>query len=184
VNDGGSDNSPLPKGKGSVAEGGSRVPAAIWWPGRLEEGRHDGFITVSDVLPTILDAIGATDTIPDDLDGRTQWRALLGQAETETPDYVTSGLEGLALYRPPWKLIDPDAPRLYHIYDDPFEERDLAAERPEIVAALVAEARTWPRGPALDRSMLEIFWDPDSFGGIEDRNPWADVARERAASGR
>ena len=183
VSDGGSDNSPLPKGKGSVAEGGPRVPAAIWWPGRLEPGRHEGFVSASDLLPTILEAIGAVDAIPDDLDGRSQWRALLGQAETEIPDYLTSGLEGLALYRSPWKLSDPDAPRLYHIYDDPFEEHDLAAEQVELVAALVAAARAWPRGPALDRSVLEIFLDPDSFGGIEDREPWADVARERTESG-
>jgi len=184
VNDGGSDNSPLAKGKGSIAEGGSRVPAAIWWPGRLAGGQHDGFITASDVLPTILDAIGAADAIPENLDGRSQWLSLLGQAKTETPDYVTSGIEGIALYRPPWKLVDPDAPQLYHIYDDPFENRDLATEHPDIVAALVAAARAWPRGPALDRSMLEIFWDPDSFGGIEDRAPWADSARQRAASAR
>ena len=183
VNDGGSDNSPLPKGKASIAEGGVRVPAAIWWPGQPNVRRHDGFITASDLLPTILEGIGAVGAIPEDLDGRSQWRALQGQAEAVTPDYLTSGLEGLALYRPPWKLVDPDAPRLYHIYDDPFEKRDLAAEHPEMVAELVAATRAWPRGPALDRSMIEIFWDPDSFGGVEDRAPWADVARQRAASG-
>ena len=186
VSDGGSDNAPLPKGKGSVAEGGVRVPAAIWWPGRLEgldAEPHSAFITASDLLPTILEAVGAADAVPPDLDGRSQWRSLLGEAGAGTPDYVTRGLEGIALYRPPWKLIDPDAPRLHHVYDDPFEQRDLAREHPGIVADLVAAAREWPRGPGLDRSMFEIFWDPDSFGGEEDRAPWADVARDRSTSG-
>lgn len=184
VSDGGSDNAPLPKGKGSVAEGGVRVPAAIWWPRRVEGSRHSGFITASDLLPTILEAVGAADSIPEDLDGRSQWRSILGEGEAEKPDYVTSGLEGLALYRAPWKLIDPDSPRLHHIYDDPFEQRDLASEHPEIVTDLVAAARAWPRGPLLDRSLFEVFWDPDSFGGEEDRPPWAHVARDRAVSGR
>ena len=179
VADGASDNRPLPKGKGSVAEGGARVPAAIWWPGRLEGGIHEGFMTVADVLPTLMEAVGRGDAIPDDIDGRSQWDSLRGRGASETPDYVTSGLEGLALYRPPWKLVGTDSPKLYQIYQDPLETRDLSAEHPELVGELVGIARGWPVGPALDRSMLEIFCDPDSFGGPEDREPWADVARER-----
>ena len=180
VNDGGSDNSPLPLGKGRVAEGGSRVPAAIWWPGQLENGIHKGFTTISDVLPTLLDAIGEGDSIPTDLDGRSQWASLRGDAKgSETPDYVTSGFGEMAIYRAPWKLIDPDSPRLHHIYDDPLEERDVATDHPEIVDALVVAANAWPRGPDSEIPMLEILLDPDLFGGPEDRKPWADVARER-----
>jgi arylsulfatase A-like enzyme len=182
VRDGASDNRPLPGGKGSVAEGGSRVPAAIWWPGRLEAGEapHRGFMTMSDVLPTLLEAVGAPDSIPDDLDGASQWAALHGQPGSRTPDYVTRGVEGIAIYRAPWKLVDPSAPRLYQLEEDPFEEHDRAAEQPEIVRELVAAANAWPRGEALDRSMLEIFLDPDSFGGPEDREPWPDAAKRHA----
>ncbi|MGH0037743.1 MAG: arylsulfatase B [Myxococcota bacterium] len=184
VDDGGSDNTPLPRGKGSVAEGGSRVPAALWWPGRIEGGTHAGFVTMSDVLPTLLDAVGAPEATPADLDGRSRWAALRGEGESPTPDYVTVGLEGLALYRAPWKLVDPDAPRLYRLDEDPLEEHDRAAEQPERVAAMVEALRRWPRGPALDRSFLDILRDPDRFGGPEDREPWADVARARAESAR
>lgn len=182
VNDGGSDNGSLAGGKGSVGEGGSRVPAAIWWPGQLEGGTRDGFMTMSDVLPTLLEAIGAEEQIPADLDGRSQWAALRGEATGSTKsDYVTTGYAGMALYRTPWKLIDPESPRLYHIYDDPLEEKDLAADHPEIVEELVAAAKAWPRGLESVESMFSIILDPDSFGGPENREPWADVARERAA---
>jgi len=181
VNDGGSNNDPLAGGKGNLGEGGSRVPAAIWWPGRLERGTHQRFMTMSDVLPTLLDAIGAEESIPADLDGASQWASLRGEAtDARTPDYVTTGYAGMALYRPPWKLVDPESPRLYHIYDDPFEEKDLSANHPEIVETLVAAANAWPRGPEPGESMLSILMDPDSFGGAEDRKPWADIARERA----
>ena len=182
VLDGASDNAPLPGGKGSVAEGGSRVPAAIWWPGRLEGGSHEEFMTMSDVLPTLLDAIGAAEMKPTNLDGRSHWRALFGDpANAEIPDYVTSGLDGMALYRAPWKLVSPETPRLYHIYDDPFEERDLAGEHPELVRALVTAAEAWPRGVDLGEPMLKILLDPDSFGGPEDRDSWAEAARGHAA---
>jgi arylsulfatase A-like enzyme len=185
VNDGASDNDPLAGGKGSVAEGGSRVPAAIWWPGRLEGGIHQGFMTMSDVLPTLLDAIGAHESIPVDLDGRSQWASLrndtTGSTTPTTPDYITTGYAGVAIYRAPWKLVDPESPRLYHIYDDPFEEKDLAADQPEIVEELVTAANAWPRGPESGESIFSILLDPDSFGGTEDREPWADVARDRAS---
>jgi arylsulfatase A-like enzyme len=54
-------------------------------------------------------------------------------------DYVVVGIDGLAIYRAPWKLVDPDSPRLYDVYADPLEEHDVAAAHPEIVAALVLE---------------------------------------------
>ena len=31
-----------------------------------------------------------------------------------------------------------------------------------------------------ETSPLYFLWDPDGFGGPEDRAPWADVARDRA----
>ena len=117
VYDGGSDNRPLPTGKGNIGEGGSRVPASLWWPARLRRFKHEGFMTISDVLPTLLDAIGEAARIPKDLDGRSQWAALQGASGgSETPDYVTRGMLGMAVYRAPWKLHATDPPQLYDIY--------------------------------------------------------------------
>ncbi len=183
VHDGASNNFPLAGGKGSVLEGGVRVPAAIWWPGKLAAGKHEGFMSISDVLPTILEAIGKPDAIPSNLSGASQWQALLGnETNAKTPDYATYGAEGLALYRAPWKLIDPDSPRLYHIYDDPKEKRDRADEEPEIVRELVAAAAQWPEGVPITSKFFEMLADPDSFGGPENREPWADAAKKRSAA--
>ena len=155
--EGASDNRPLPSGKGSVAEGGARVPAALWWPGKLAPRKFGGFMTASDVLPTLLEATGAA-AVPPGLGG------------------------GLALYRAPWKLIDAAPPRLHNVFDDPLETLDLAEQRPDIVEALKAAAVAWPRGRPSDISLFRAFLDPDTFGGGEDRAPWADVARERASA--
>ena len=84
--DGGSDNSPLFRGKADVAEGGVRVPAAIWWPGTLEARTHENFMSISDLLPTLLDAIGEPQANPDDLGGRSQWGVLTQRSKSETPD--------------------------------------------------------------------------------------------------
>lgn len=184
--DGASDNAPLPGGKMTIAEGGARVPASVWWPGRLEGGRHEGFMTISDVLPTVLDAIGAGEWIPDDLDGASQWGVLNGTGPSRTPDYVIGDTGAMALYRAPWKLVlQSGERRLYDVFADPTETRDLAADHPEVVASMAAAAAAWPRHSRPgETSPLYFLWDPDGFGGPEDREPWADVARKRAEAAR
>ncbi|MCR9095187.1 MAG: arylsulfatase [bacterium] len=184
--DGASDNRPLPGGKMTIAEGGVRVPASIWWPGRLEGGRHERFMTISDVLPTLLEAVGAPGEIPEDLDGASQWGVLSGSGPSRTPDYVIGDTGAMALYRAPWKLVlSGDETRLYDVFVDPFETRDVAAGHADVVTEMTAAAEAWPRHSRPgETSPLRFLWDPDGFGGPEDREPWADVARDRARKAR
>ena len=99
--------------------------------------------------------------------------------------FRVAGLGGVALVRPPWKLVvhgsplpfgDPE-PELFNIYDDEGEEEDLAAQFPDTVAALEAEPEAWPVGPSIHGSIFWTLVDPDRFGGPEDREPWAEAAR-------
>ena len=75
--DGGSDNGLLRGTKTSTLEGGVRVPALLWWPERLSPGTHSEFISASDILPTLLEAVGGPHSIPEDIDGASQWRSLV-----------------------------------------------------------------------------------------------------------
>src|SRR5690606_30977386 len=46
--------------KGSVYEGGHRVPAIAWWPGKIEAGSESDTPLISiDVMPTLLSLSGA-----------------------------------------------------------------------------------------------------------------------------
>jgi arylsulfatase A-like enzyme len=174
--DGGSDNSPLPGGKTMATEGGVRVPAAIWWPGYLENGVHVSQMTIADVLPTMLDAIGARDSTPVGLDGRSQLNALNGGV-SERPDYAVSALiGGLSMYRWPWKLIGSEAPQLFNVQEDPLEQFDLAASEPDLVAALTTRLATWDFAEDPGVPFFEVLVDPDTFGGGEDgRLPWPET---------
>lgn len=183
VLDGASDNMPLAKGKGSVSEGGVRVPASIWWPGHLAGKVHSGFMSASDLLPTLLEAVGEKQAIPSDLDGASQWGVLVGNNTSQTPDYMISGRDGEAIYRSPWKLIIDDKPRLYNIYNDPYEINDLSSLHPMLVEELLSVAEAWPRTERVSTSILEYLLDPPFFGGKEDREPWADVANNRVTQG-
>jgi len=172
--DGGSDNSPLQGGKGSSAEGGIRVPAAIWWQGRLENGNHDQFMSVADVLPTLLEAIDAGSDIPLDLNGRSQWRALTGGV-SETSVHLVSGLEGeFAVLKWPWKYVSGAEAKLYNVEKDPEESNNLLSLKKQVSLELKQIVDEWEYGPQADFSFTKMLFDPDTFGGEESGLPWAE----------
>ncbi|MDJ0868991.1 MAG: arylsulfatase [Myxococcota bacterium] len=176
--EGGADNSPYRKGKQSVYEGGARVPSFVYWPGRLAPRRSLKMVTAQDVLPTLLGAVGLEVPAPD-LDGADQWPSIHAGAAAPTPDYVTQARDGVAFYRFPWKLIElgPDEFELYHLEEDPEEQFDRAAAQPEVVQTLAGALSAFPRGETVNLPLWRVLWDPDFFGGEEDREPWADTVK-------
>lgn len=181
--EGGSDNGSFRQGKGSVYEGGVRVPSVVAWPGTLQPGTVAERARVYDVLPTLLDFAGI-DAVqsPMPLDGVSLRGSLLGLGPVAAGDYATQGMDGSrAYYQGAWKLLlssSGDA-ALYNLEDDPTEQQDLAAEQPERVAALSERLARFPRGEVVhETSVLEILLDPDAFGGVEDRPPWVEMVRD------
>jgi arylsulfatase/arylsulfatase A len=162
-------NQGLRAAKGSVYEGGVRSPLLARWPaGGLEARRQEaGYASHLDLFPTILEACGVGAPEDLDLDGASALGLLRGEpaavaASRERPlviqwhrgDFpvenhhllVRLGDEKLVNATRPWdELEEPPAwaPELYDLEDDPYEQRDLAAERPERVAELEAIYRDW-----------------------------------------
>ena len=176
--EGGADNGPYRRGKQSVYEGGVRVPSLIYWRGHLTPRRTLKMVTAQDVLPTLLGVAGLKGRAVD-CDGADQWPSIEGDAAVSTPDYVTQGRDGIAFYRFPWKLVAlaSDEVELYQIDEDPTEQVDRATAEPSVVEALANALSEFPRGESIHLPLRKILWDPDFFGGEEDREPWADVAR-------
>ena len=57
-------------------EGGIRVPAVIWWKGKIENSKSDQFFFVQDLLPTLLTALDIK-VDKRNFDGVDKWQALL-----------------------------------------------------------------------------------------------------------
>ena len=174
--EGGADNRPYRKGKQSVYEGGVRVPSLIYWRGHVTPRRISKMVTVQDVLPTLLGAAGLKGGAAEH-DGADQWPSIERDAAGPTPDYVTQARDGVAFYRYPWKLIQrgPDEVELYQIEEDPTERIDRAAEQPAVVETLLNALDAFPGGESINLPLWKLLWDPDFFGGEEDREPWADI---------
>ena len=180
---GGSSNKPLPEGKMSVSEGGIRVPAVIWWPGKFEYSKSENFITMMDVLPTILDLINYENEI--EVDGKSRVSSLNDNDNPESSKYVVTNIinDKYAVIEMPYKLItSADGDQLYNILDDPSENLNIASENQEIVLELKNTLSQWQFGENRSLPISAIFKDPDLFGGEEDRIPWIEKAFENAES--
>ena len=138
--------------KGSVWEGGHRVPAIAWWPVTISPGRKTSTIAITlDVMPTLIELAGGR--IPDGhrLDGVSLVSVLTGNEMTaRNPDLRTlfwAFGRRAAVRRGDWKLVVGHLPGesvgLYNLRDDLGERTNLAASDPARVKELQAALSAW-----------------------------------------
>ena len=140
-----SSNRPLRDGKGSVYEGGLRVPMVWSMPGRLPE-RHveDRPVLSLDVAATALDLAGLEAV--ESMDGRSVLGWFNDPARSPLhEDLYWRMTGGKAAYRSGnWKIVRPKrgAPiELYHLAGDIGEQRNLASDHPSKLKELVNKWR-------------------------------------------
>lgn len=182
----GSDNGQLREGKGSVLEGGTRVPAIVYWPrGGLAGGTiSDLPVFAEDWLPTLLDVATGTTASLIESDGQSVLSELQSGATTGGRPPVVIGVgTSRAAYDWPWKLVQLNNRRyLYNLKDDPFETRDVLNDNMEVAKTLEQLIISLPmteskgaRGPKPE----SLFRDKDGHFNYEirmpeTRRPWAD----------
>jgi len=139
-------NGPYRGGKGTVYEGGTRVVALASWPGHVRAGAvADGVIHAAALHPTLLALAGGRTSRGKPLDGMDVWGTIAGGRPSPRKEVVYNVEPSAAGVREgDWKLAWhaqlPSSVELFNIAEDPFEERDVAARRPEKVAELQKRA--------------------------------------------
>jgi arylsulfatase A-like enzyme len=127
---GGEGRTPFAGRKAGAGEGGVRVPLVARWPGRIPAGTTcDQPVHAIDWLPTTCAATRVP--APPAQDGTDVLPALSGQQQLAERTLLI--VPKLAVVRGTWKLNEG---RLYDLANDPREERDLAAAKPEMAAGL------------------------------------------------
>lgn len=147
---------PLQGYKYFAGEGGLRVPLVISGiPGMAKDQLSVAFTHVTDIVPTLLDAVGIPNhqgryqgKAVEPLIGRSMLPMLLGQSTTVHSADQAIGYElagSAALFKGDYKLVKNIAPlgdgqwRLYHLLSDPGEVHDLAASQPERFQVMLAD---------------------------------------------
>ena len=168
---------PFRSGKGTVFEGGYRVPGIISWPAKIGKGESDMICGTIDLLPTIAEAAGARLPVAK-IDGKSLI-APLTSGEYQSPHEFLFYNTG-AVRRGKWKLVLPgtesvvvnpgkggmqgDSNKVPHgllLFDleaDQGETTNVAEKHPEVAAKLKA---------VLTKHIKELERNRRSLGGVK-----------------
>ena len=158
-----SDNGGLPKikpgtvgglrgNKGTIYEGGLRVPAILEWPEVLKKSRVTDYpASVLDILPTILEITNIP--YPESkrpLDGISLVPLLNREIETRRKPIPFRHVGRAAWVDNNMKLLTNDIQKgsfaLYDLAEDPAEQNDLAEKNPETFMKMRQQLLSWSRG--------------------------------------
>lgn len=156
------DNAPLKAGKGTLHEGGIRVPYVFRWKGTIPAGTVTSQPIASiDFYPSALDLAGASKKEGQTLDGVSYISHLKDPKNTTIerdalfwhfPGYLgananTWRTKPVSVIRSgSWKLIqslEDQSVQLYNLKDDIGEKTNLASDKPEKAEELKAKLDTW-----------------------------------------
>ena len=181
-------NSGLRGRKGTVFEGGTRVPFFVRWPAQLPKDRDiDRIAAHIDVTPTLVAACGGS--VPKDrqIDGKNLLPLWKGE-KIDWPDRslffqwhrgdVPELYRACAVRTQRYRLVQPDGVpenskfdktkfMLFDIENDPYELKDLADQQPEIVAKLKKQYEEWFK----DVESTRKFAPPRIVIGSDQENP-------------
>jgi hypothetical protein len=134
----------LKASKGSMYDGGHRVPFFIYWPGSdLAHGSSSDKLTAHiDVLPTLIGLCGlrAPDNIR--MDGIDLSLLLKGKALDRTRHHIM--LNNLVMTEK-WRLILGRNTELYDIHKDRGQNNNIAERHPDIVKELKKVYASWEK---------------------------------------
>ncbi|MAY73566.1 MAG: hypothetical protein CMJ31_02370 [Phycisphaerae bacterium] len=171
----GGDNGIYRAGKGSMYEGGIRVPFVVQWPAVYPAGvSYDAAVTSRDILPTAIGAAGVESKADLRLDG-TDITPFLLDAGRDGP-HASEPLCWRLAVRPRgpddipwavrldnWKLVgvkssqrggaNKSGVELYDLSKDPREEHNVATDHPDVVERLRAAYAAW------ESEMADPAWE-------------------------
>lgn len=156
------DNAPLRSGKGSLYEGGTRVPLIVRWPGSIEAGTTCDIPTIHvDFYPTLV-AMARAPSPEHPLDGVSLRPLFEGGTSLDRPaiyqhfpGYLASGPNAWrttpvsSIQEGPWKLmefLEDGRLELYDLASDVGEQTNLAETQPDRARELYAKLVAWRQG--------------------------------------
>jgi arylsulfatase A-like enzyme len=131
--------------KGSLWEGGHRVPAVAYWPGRIKAGTTtDQTVIGMDLFATMMSIAGVKPLASLKLDSVDLLPMLTEGARLPERTIFWRYKKGKAARKGPWKLlVQNNQSKLYNLDEDLGEKENLAKVRPGMVKMLEDELAAW-----------------------------------------
>jgi len=177
----GADNRPLRGHKGILYDGGIRVPFLFSWPARLAAGKTYAHpVSALDLFPTALAAAGERGSPGKPLDGVDLTPFLTGANRLPPHDSLhwrVIGGQGYAVRQGRYKLVKRAATGRTELFDlevDPNERRDIALERPQVLAELQRLHERW------NAQMIPPLWTDGHPANVRKEYEAVIDARKRA----
>lgn len=141
-------NGPLNGFKASLWEGGHRVPAIAYWPGKIKAGSTCGQTVLGmDLFPTMVSIAGTKLPVGLDLDGVDLSGVLFEGKSLPERTVFWRYRNQKAVRKGPWKLlVQASNTRLFNLDEDLGEKKDLAGDKPDMVKVLQNELVAWEQG--------------------------------------
>jgi arylsulfatase A len=162
--------------KGWSHEGGVREPLIAKWPGKIAKGAtREEMVIGMDFYPTFLELAGL-DSLPEEhKDGISLAPLLTGQGKVHQrdtlfwhyPHYHRTKPYG-AIREGDWKLIEFFEDRELELFDlksDPAERKNLAKEKPDKAADLLAKLKEWRVSTDAQMMSQNPNYDPSKTDG-------------------
>jgi arylsulfatase A-like enzyme len=155
------DNTPLRSGKGSLYEGGTRVPFIVRWPGKIKAGTVNDVPALHvDIYPTLVALAGGKMPENQIFDGESlaplfrdpQAKLTRTAIYQHFPGYLGAGADHWRttpvslIHEGDWKLLEyleDGRLELYNLRDDIGESKNLASTQPERAKAMHAKLVAW-----------------------------------------
>ena len=167
--DKGATNFPLKEGKGSVYEGGYRVPMFFHWTGVVPSGMiYDNPISALDFYPTFAKLAGVDLPASKKLDGKNMWDNFMMNKEVRVDDNIftmrhRNGFSDVGVRNGKWKAVKAYRQKwkLFDIDKDISEANDISGAHPEELKKLVSAAEAW------SKTHIQPRWWHNKKTGVE-----------------
>jgi len=143
-------NAPFSGGKGTLKEGGVRLPAIVNWPAKLKPAVVHEPLHHADIMPTLLSLAGGKGAPDKPFDGRNAIETI-ADAKPSPHEDILINVEAFrgAIRKGKWKLVKialmPGKVQLFDLSTDPGESTDVAGAHPEILKELETRLEAYAR---------------------------------------
>jgi arylsulfatase A len=177
-------NAPLRSEKGTLYEGGIRVPCIVRWTGTIPAAKQSSVVgSTIDLFPTFLDVTKTSGPKAQVMDGVNLLPVFRDPAATVNRDtlywhlpHYHHSTPASAMRQGDWKLIEffeDGALELYNLRDDLGEANNLATKFPDRTKAMHAALKTWRKevqaqmpqlNPGHDPARADEYWSRKTVG--------------------